>query len=358
LTEDLSPTLPGGTYRFLAVGECRTDRNGIYDFFFDGGSGLFPDQPRYFDLNQPTGLSRPTIFYGGNPVDQFWYLDGRNYTDAPFGQREMFLSKIPVGLNGECLSPDRPGFFSHRVRLITPRVIPSPQKLRLGKEPQRFNALDLPMMRLCGDTIPPQDCSLEVAVETDCENVILTANVTGTPPFTINWLALPDGSTSNEPTVELTLDLCGSYEYAVEVTDASGCLLAERGTFNLDTGYEPACEDLVVSASPTDCSAIVHLPSTDLDDCGQPVEFIYSFGSAVVELGNDQYEFPLGVHQVICSYSTVCGDGDRCVFDVEVIDDTPPELTCPPDQNLTAVACSGGAVATWEEPITADNCEF
>ncbi|XP_033125734.1 hyalin-like isoform X3 [Anneissia japonica] len=107
-------------------------------------------------------------------------------------------------------------------------------------------------------------------------------------------------------------------------------------------------EDITVDADEGDSTAAVTwVPGVVTDNCcGNDIDVVYN--------ATNGSEFNIGV-TVISLIATDCYDNqDECIFSIYVEDDEPPELECPPNQNITADPdCR--AVANWTAPNVTDN---
>jgi hypothetical protein len=88
--------------------------------------------------------------------------------------------------------------------------------------------------------------------------------------------------------------------------------------------------------------AVVTFAATATDDVG-PVTITYSKDPGTI--------FPLGITSVTCTATDGAGKTADAVFDVNVVDTTPPELNIPADLTVNAT-CSGGEVVNFNVTAT------
>lgn len=105
--------------------------------------------------------------------------------------------------------------------------------------------------------------------------------------------------------------------------------------------------DTVVNANQTECGAIVNLPDPTLNNsCNAGVQF------TKIPTGNF---YPVGMTTVLFIATDSCGNKDSCTTKVTVIENVPPQITCPHD---TLVPCSVNTndLSQFGQPQFSDNC--
>ncbi|MCB9234635.1 MAG: HYR domain-containing protein [Bacteroidia bacterium] len=96
------------------------------------------------------------------------------------------------------------------------------------------------------------------------------------------------------------------------------------------------------------CDAQVGYTVTGTDNCGSPT---ISLVNGIASGGS----FPLGTTTNTYSATDPSGNSVTCSFDVTVIDNIDPTITCPSNQTLIATSAAGAA-ATFATPSGSDNC--
>lgn len=108
-------------------------------------------------------------------------------------------------------------------------------------------------------------------------------------------------------------------------------------------------EDITVNASAT-CDAVVNYTApVGTDGCSLTTTTLTSgIGSGGT--------FPLGINTETYTVTDAHGNETTCSFNVIVVDNTPPVITCPDNVvvNIGATGCS--AIATYDMPTATDNC--
>jgi len=106
-------------------------------------------------------------------------------------------------------------------------------------------------------------------------------------------------------------------------------------------------------ADPGVCFASLSFTATATDNCG--IDYIkYYLGASEITF---DYNFPVGTTTVSSIATDINGNTATCNFDVVVVDDQDPTITCPAD--ISQDADSGECYATINDlgsPITDDNC--
>ena len=107
--------------------------------------------------------------------------------------------------------------------------------------------------------------------------------------------------------------------------------------------------DMTVSASAS-CDAVVnYTPPIGIDACSTPTTVL----SSGIGPGGT---FPLGTTTETYTVTDTDGNEATCSFDITVIDDTPPVITCPSDQLITLGAGECETIITFSNPGVSDNC--
>lgn len=115
-------------------------------------------------------------------------------------------------------------------------------------------------------------------------------------------------------------------------------------------------EDPLLTGCPTDITA-----SSDANSCGKSVSWTQPTASdncSGVTLTGTHVPgdvFPIGTTTVTYTATDSSGNSVSCSFDVTVIDDVPPAISCPDDIEVCSDN-SSGAVVTFATPVGSDNC--
>ncbi len=118
---------------------------------------------------------------------------------------------------------------------------------------------------------------------------------------------------------------------------------SDIGAFEIDCSTTcPPNQTANTGPGATQCGAVVNYPApTTTGDCGS--------ASCLPASGSF---FPVGTTTVTCATKT----GPGCSFTVTVVDDTPPNLTCPADINVNVQSTQKCAVVNYTTPAANDNC--
>ncbi len=135
------------------------------------------------------------------------------------------------------------------------------------------------------------------------------------------------------------------------LTDAAGNSVNCTVNYEITDTQNPtiACPaNIAVGTDAGTCGAVVSwaAPATT-DNCpGETVTSSHVSGSV----------FPLGTTTVSYTVTDVAGNVANCSFTVTVADNEDPTISCPADINTTGDLTLCGAVVTWAEPVSGDNC--
>ena len=181
----------------------------------------------------------------------------------------------------------------------------------------------------------------------------INLNVTGgTTAYSYNWSG-PSGLTATTQNISGLIE--GTYD--IDVTDQNGCVVSESiavTTLPDVTNPVVSCPtNISVSNDPGDCGALVNYTvPVGTDDCpGATTTLTNGLSSGV--------QFPIGITTVEYTVTDLAGNSATCSFDVEVIDNELPTITCPADVNETAdlgLCEADAAGVTLGTPTTNDNC--
>lgn len=141
----------------------------------------------------------------------------------------------------------------------------------------------------------------------------------------------------------------------------------EEYTFTDPLGNSSICrfnvtvidEEAPVIECPEDTSVILEAAQCEVrieyevpvgtDNCPNPFTFLEN-GAGSGSL------FPVGSHMEIYAVTDLAENTGRCVFTINVVDQTPPLLTCPADTTIEIVEASCSAIVDYELPVATDNC--
>ena len=180
------------------------------------------------------------------------------------------------------------------------------------------------------------------------------------------WLALPTGS-DNCGSVSITHDWDGSIPdfcagesitITFTATDLCGNVTTDQGdiigTADVTGPMFLNCpDDFTVNADFASCGSDIVFSTPLADDCGEFVSVSYAAGS--LQSGDT---FPEGTSSIVFEATDLCGNMSTCTFDITVIDDTTPTISCP-SNTVTICADPGGCTWTSDESVYAnatDNC--
>lgn len=108
--------------------------------------------------------------------------------------------------------------------------------------------------------------------------------------------------------------------------------------------------DITVNAIPGNCSEIVSYPLPAVSDNCPSVSMVRTAGLASGSL------FPAGTTTVEYTATDISGNQSSCSFDVTVIENEDPEITCISNISVNNDPATCGAIVTYTPPVGTDNC--
>jgi len=209
-------------------------------------------------------------------------------------------------------------------------------------------------------------CSFSVIVE-DSEDPVITCpadiDITIESGACDTLLTYPDPTISdNCPGVSFTvlsgpasgtLVSAGTYVVTLQAIDASGN--TAECSFNIDiadnnTPIFDCPDDITVNADPGLCEAVVTFSDPIAAD---PCSNVTVTQTAGLPSGSS---FPAGVTTIEFTAEDEFGNIGICSFDILVVDDADPTITCPVDIEVDNDPGVCGAIVTYDPPIADDNC--
>lgn len=145
----------------------------------------------------------------------------------------------------------------------------------------------------------------------------------------------------------------GSYTVTLEAQDASGNAAVCSFTIDVAETSIPTFDcpdDIEVNADPGFCETIATFaPPTANDPCSN-VTVTQTGGPA------SGSSFPAGNTEIEFTAEDEFGNTEICTFNIVVIDDSDPTITCPDDIIIGNDPSVCGAIVTYDPPVTDDNC--
>ncbi len=164
------------------------------------------------------------------------------------------------------------------------------------------------------------------------------------PGAVLNLISGPSsGSTLN----------AGDYTVQYEVVDASGNTATCSFDISIEETSNPVFDcpaDLIVNAGPGDCEAVVNFTTPTATDSCSSVTITQTAGPI------SGSTFPAGSTTVEFTAEDESGNTALCSFNIIVVDDSDPEITCPADIIVSNDPAVCGATVIYDPPTTSDNC--
>jgi len=173
-----------------------------------------------------------------------------------------------------------------------------------------------------------------ISATDNCEGTVVPTVTTGQGSGTV----FPVGTT---PVVFTATDGNGNSstcEFDVTVEDAEDPIIVCPGGIN-------------VNVDPTTCGAeVTYAAVTATDNCTSPITPSLDNGFA------SGSNFPVGTTTVTYTATDGAGNDATCSFDVTVVDDENPVITCPADITTDASPNACNAFVSYSAPTVTDNC--
>ena len=131
--------------------------------------------------------------------------------------------------------------------------------------------------------------------------------------------------------------------YSVLVTNGFGSVLSSNALLTLNTPPIARCTNVTVPAN-SNCAAFASVDNGSYDPDGD----------AVTLLQSPPGPYPLGTNIVTLTVTDIWGASNSCVALVRVVDQTPPQLSCP--ANITVEFANETGASVSFAPQATDNC--
>jgi large repetitive protein len=130
-----------------------------------------------------------------------------------------------------------------------------------------------------------------------------------------------------------------------DFVDANGGYYNEVLFNQLNHPTQGGCSDITVNSAAGQCGATVTYSHNVTDNCSATISYAPASGSF----------FPVGTTAVTATAEDPSGNKTTCTFNVIVVDNIPPVITCPVNINVYATSAAG-AVVNYATPVGTDNC--
>lgn len=115
--------------------------------------------------------------------------------------------------------------------------------------------------------------------------------------------------------------------------------------------------DITLPTDPGECFATYSIPMlAATDDCDDQLFVSCSLSGATTAPIGPENELPKGVTTVTCATEDDKGNFASCTYDITVVDQEPPVITCPNAISTSVAACAGGISVQFSDPTVTDNC--
>lgn len=214
------------------------------------------------------------------------------------------------------------------------------------------------------DVITCDVCEADFTFTTNCFDVILNGTASGiNPPYTFQWDIDCDGIDYTGQTANHTFPSSpspGTYDICLIVTDAAGdtCNIQKQVTVSDTTPPDLNCpNNTTINTDPGECFGTYILP-TPTDNCDPSPMGSCQLSGATSGTGITASSVQLnkGTTTITCFIEDASGNMNSCSFDVTVVDNENPVITCPANINTSVPGCDGGDIVVFPDPTVSDNC--
>jgi len=350
------------TFGLYAVGASNltNQENRVNGLSYTPGTGLTADYSHFLDLNGG-GLARPQMSV--TPADdRIYYADQRTFGGNPTTIEAMTVASANLDFMTSCVKID--------IDLTSPSEIPTDSVVvrRIPNSNRQNGLLSRPeeSKLLCtGICEPVVPCAIAIeVVSANCLEVEICATITGNGPFTYAWDTDCLGDAEYDtPCITHTFDNYGPQLVCLTAENEDGsCAFEERFEFELENEAPvitcPDPSSISLNTDPGECTATYDPGIMVVDDCTPASELIIECtANGVTTTGEPGVmEFPKGSTTVFCTATDGEGNSSRCILGVEVTDNEPPTITCPPSVSRNLGVCSDETTVNFADPVANDNC--
>lgn len=350
------PGSGGGGFGAPAVAPDATWDDAMLGTAWAGGAGgnfnPASSASQTVDLNGPYIWSSATLV---SDVQDMLDNPGTNFGWAVLGNETTASTTKRFGTRESAIPPVLDITYSTAggtITLTQTAGLPSGSAFPVGTTTNTFVATDA-----AGNT---DTCSFTVTVDDDedpvvtCPADITVSNDPGQCGAIVAFMAsatdnCPGVTTSSIPASGSFFPV-GTTMVTVTAVDAAGN--TDVCTFNVTVNdTEPpviTCPaDITVNNDPGLCSAVVTFSATATDNCpGTTIAYSPASGST----------FPVGTTIVTATATDASGNTDSCTFNVIVVDNEAPTISCPADITVNNDPGVCGAIVNYATPVGSDNC--
>lgn len=212
------------------------------------------------------------------------------------------------------------------------------------------------------EVVECSNCTADFTWTSECCELQLMGSATGTGPYTFEWDFLCDGSVdATGQSATLSNLPIGPNILCLKIMDATGCMATVQQTVTVVGDNTPPVincpSDITLPTDPGECFATFSIPApTATDDCTDSLMVSCFLTGATTTPIAPVNALPKGVTTVNCATEDEKGNFASCTYNITVVDQEPPVITCPSAITTSVAACAGGISVQFPDPMVSDNC--
>lgn len=205
---------------------------------------------------------------------------------------------------------------------------------------------------------PPIDVSITDPGPVICTNETLTLSAANPDPNAYYEWTTSDGLFDNgtQTSIGSSAVITQPGTYTLSGAPIAGCTANSNSVTLIEDNVPPT----ITCPTPTnpynvdsgECDATLTFAATPSDNCPD-VSVAYSIGGSAITF---PYDFPVGTTTVLATATDTASLTASCSFDVTVVDNIPPTITCDADVSVNVDAGECFATVSLNNPTTSDNC--
>ena len=291
--------------------------------------------------------------------DAIFYADGRSDNPSGFGDYDILVGSFDLNLDNAC----RVDLPNSAIPFST-----SHQQIFLNDtnyiEPAFVSLLDTVSIDYnCNNFCTPID-TCDFTWVSNCLAVNFTETITNVAsPYIVVWDFdgdLVDDFTGSNPSFNYPNN--GTWNVRMRVFNSAGtvvCSVTKLVNIFDNIPPVPGCpSDITLSTGAGSCTAQYAFSLMAIDNCDpNPIVNCSSTGATTISsISTQPNNYFIGVTTVDCIVTDDMGNSSSCSFNITVIDNEPPAVSCPIDIITNATVCAGGTYVNLTLPTVTDNC--
>lgn len=288
--------------------------------------------------------------------EAIFYADSRLPNPTIYGDEDMLLGVYDLNFSSDCaqnipsptqgysVMPTNLDMFSTSMNLIP--IDQGTQNPILAYQCTNF----------CSN------CTADFTWFSDCCELQLLGSGNGSGPYIYEWDFLCDGTIdATGASATLTNLPLGPNVLCLKITDATGCIATIQKTVTIVGDNTPPVincpNDTTLFTDIGECFATYSIPIPSAsDNCDDSLHVSCFLTGAITTPITPVNALPKGTTIVNCAVEDDKGNLANCRYNITVVDNEPPSISCPAPINATAAGCAGGTTVSFPQAVFDDNC--